>query len=323
MLRVIEARGDYFACGKIFGASCAESIAFRIARELAEHPSEKYQLELKKVDTLCRKLYPEYVSELEGIAEGSGASYWDLLLLNTPELMERAQGCTTVAVSNAREQYLVHNEDANADERSEDCVLLHYVLPDRSFYAFTYTGELAGGSYSWNSCGLYFSVNYVKPIDINFDGRVSRNFVARKLIEVENIEAAVAILEHGQDVSGYHYYMGQGDRLVSIENFRNEVSLLEVEGTDVHANHYLHNKFLERVTGKPNSIMRQQRAEELRDQGVAPLNILTDRANLPDAICTNFGEGLHTISTIGFYPQEQKIRLYEPGTLLVEAEYKI
>jgi len=323
MLRVIEAKGDYFACGKIFGASCAESIAFRIKRELADNAVEQYQSELETVDALCKKLYPEYVSELEGIAEGSGASYWDLLLLNTPELMERAQGCTTVAVSNAEEQYLVHNEDANADERSEDCVLLHYVLPDRSFYAFTYAGEIAGGSYSWNSHGLYFSVNYVKPIDIDFDGRVSRNFVARKLIEAESIEAAVAILEHGQDVSGYHYYMGQGDRLVSIENFRNEVSMKEVEGTDVHANHYLHEKFAAQAIGKPNSLTRQQRAEELRDRGAAPFDILTDRANLPDAICTGFGEGLHTISTIGFYPQERKIRLYEPGTLIVEAEYKI
>jgi hypothetical protein len=323
MLRIIEAKGDYFECGKIFGASCAKSIASRISRELPPDAQETYKEELEKVDDLCRKLYPEYVRELEGIAEGSGADYWHLLLLNTPELMERHQGCTTVAVSDGEEQYLVHNEDGNANERSEDCVILHYVLSDRSFYAFTYAGELAGGSYSWNDRGLYFSVNYLKPIDIDFTGRVSRNFVARKVIEAESIEAAVSVLEHGQDVSGYHYYMGHAGRLVSIENFQNEVSMKEVVGTDVHANHYLHEQFANRASGKPNSLTRQERAEELRDAGAEPLKILTDRENLPNAICTEFGEGLHTISTIGFYPKKGTVCLYEPGTLTIEKEYPL
>jgi hypothetical protein len=218
---------------------------------------------------------------------------------------------------------LVHNEDGNATERSEDCVLLHYILPDRSFYAFTYAGELAGGSYSWNHHGLYFTVNYLKPIDIDFTGRVSRNFVARKIIEAENIPAALLLLEHGQDVSGYHYYMGQGDTLVSIENYQNEVSIKKVEGTDVHANHYLHERFVARASGKPNSLVRQKRAEDLVREGVDPVRILSDRANLPNAICTEFGEGLHTISTIGFYPQENLARLYNPGTLEVESEYAL
>ncbi|MDB4992188.1 MAG: uncharacterized protein JWL75_433 [Parcubacteria group bacterium] len=321
MLWTIEAKGGYFDCGKAFGAACAESIAYRLAREFRANAVESYIEELKKVDALCRTLYPEYVEELEGIAEGSGADYWSLLLLNTPELMERHQGCTTVAVSNESEVYLVHNEDGNGNERSEDCVILHYVLPNCSFYAFTYAGEIAGGSYSWNSHGLYFSVNYLKPIEIDFTGRVSRNFVARKVVEAKSIQDAITVLEHGQDVSGYHYYMGQGTELVSIENFQNEVSVKKVMGVDVHANHYLHEQFVDRASGKPNSLTRQKRAEELKQQGVDPLHMLADRANLPNAICTEFGDGLHTISTIGFYPKEHVIKLYEPETLKIEQEF--
>lgn len=323
MLRIIEAKGDYYECGRIFGSLCAESIAYRLEQELPGDTIEEYREELLSIDKLCRKLYPECIRELEGIAEESGADYWALLLLNTPELMARHQGCTTIAVSNGKEQYLVHNEDGNATERSEDCMLLHYVLPDRSFYAFTYAGELAGGSYSWNNNGLYFSVNYLKPIDIDFTGRVSRNFVARKVIEATSIEEAVHILEHGQDVSGYHYYMGQEDRLVSIENYQNEVSLKEVQGIDVHANHYLHEKFIDRASSKPNSLTRQKRAEELVLAGAQPIQVLADRENLPNAICTEFGEGLHTISTIGFYPQEHLVRLYKPETLEPEAVFQL
>ncbi|MHB1086287.1 MAG: C45 family autoproteolytic acyltransferase/hydrolase [Minisyncoccota bacterium] len=323
MLRVIEARGDYYDCGRTFGSKCAESIAYRLSRELEKDSVEKYRGELTNIDLLCRELYPEYIQELEGIAEGARADYWELLLLNTPELMERSQGCTTIAVAGGSELYLVHNEDGSANERSEDCVLLHYNLPGGSFHAFTYAGELAGGSYSWNNYGLYFSVNFLKPIHIEFDGRVSRNFVARKVIEAQTIEAAISILEHGQDMSGYHYYIGQSERLVSIENFGNEVSLKDIHGIDVHANHYMHEKFLARATGKPNSLIRQKRAEELTNEDQQPLQILADRENLPNAICTGPGEGLHTISTIGFYPKENKVVLYEPGILKEGATFKM
>ncbi|CAN5742852.1 C45 family autoproteolytic acyltransferase/hydolase [soil metagenome] len=323
MIRIIEAKGDYYECGKTFGSLCAENIAYRIAQELPGTTVETYRKELSVVDQTCRILYPDYVRELEGIADGSGVDYWTLLLLNTPELMARHQGCTTIAVSNRKEQYVVHNEDGGATERSEDCVLLHYVLPDRSFYAFSYAGELAGGSYSWNNTGLYLSVNYLKPIHLDFSGRVSRNFVARKIIEAKSIKDAIYILEHGQDVSGYHYYMGQGDKLVSIENFQNDVSVKEVVGVDIHANHYLHDKFIQKASGKPNSLVRQRRAEELVRKGTEPIQVLVDRENLPDAICTEFGEGLHTISTIGFYPQENIVKLYKPETLEIEAEFPL
>jgi|GEM_PF-4299340 len=62
--------------------------------------------------------------------------------------MERESGCTSIAVVKDGQRYLVHNEDGKGKERTEDCVILHYTLATGSFYAFTYAGEIAGGSYS-------------------------------------------------------------------------------------------------------------------------------------------------------------------------------
>lgn len=306
MLKIIEATGDYFTCGKTFGTSCIKNIANRLKRELANNSTEIYKNELKEIDTLCKKFYPEYIIELKGIAEGAKVDYWKLLLLNSPELMERHQGCTSIAISNKKEFYLVHNEDGNSNEDIENCIILHYTLPHCSFYAFTYAGELPGASYGWNSHGLYFSVNYLKPINNNINEKISRNFIARKMLELNNIDNVKKIIKNGQDMSGYHYYMGQGNKLISIENFQDEISLNKVIGINIHTNHYLHRKFTKRANGKENSLIRQNQAEKLIKKGFQPLKILADRANLPNAICTKFGEGLHTISTVGFYPQKKK-----------------
>jgi len=323
MLKVVEAQGSYRECGRAFGLACKENISYRLDRDAPLTALATHREELNGVDERCRKWYPEYVQELEGIAEGSGADYWRLLLLNTPELLERESGCTSIAVSKGDSLYLVHNEDGVSEERTEDCTLLHYILPNVSFYAFTYDGELAGGSYSWNSHHLYFSVNYLEPISLDIDGWVSRNFVARKMVETSSVEDAIKVLESGQDGCGYHYYIGQDDKLFSIENFHNEVSVREVSGTDVHSNHYLHPAFLNRGNRGEHTEVRLERAQELVSQGKDPLQILTDRANAPLSICTEKNEALHTISTFGVYPRDHKVVLYEPESLKEEAVFEL
>ncbi|MES2006971.1 MAG: C45 family peptidase [Patescibacteria group bacterium] len=323
MLKVVEATGDYRECGRAFGLACKESIAYRLDREVSLAALEKHRAELVEVNERCKKWYPEYVEELEGITEGSGADYWRLLLLNTPEIMERESGCTSIAVSAEDKLYLVHNEDGGSDERTEDCVLLHYTLPTVSFYTFTYAGEIAGGSYSWNSHHLYFSVNYLKPIELDVTDRVSRNFVARKVIEATSVEDAISILKNSHDICGYHYYLGQGEKLFTIENFHNEVSAREVRGVEAHSNHYLHPQFAGRVAHKQHTEVRLNRAQELIKEGAEPLQILADRENAPLSICTEPNEALHTISTIGFFPKEQKVILYEPESLKKEATFKL
>ena len=323
MLKVVEARGSYRECGHVFGTACKENIAYRLEREVPLSDLVRHREKLAKVDQQCREWYPEYVEELEGIAEGSDADYWRLLLLNTPELVERADGCTSIAVSKDDELYLVHNEDGEGNERTQDCTLLHYTLPHISFYAFTYDGEIAGGSYSWNSHHLYFSVNYLKPIDLTTGDWVSRNFVARKMIEAASVQEAITILKSGQDASGYHYYLGQGEELLSMENFHNEVSVQEVRGISVHSNHYLHSAFANRVGHDEHTEVRLNRAEELVKEGVEPIQVLTDRKNAPLAICTEPNEALHTISTFAAYPKEHKAVLYEPESLKEEAVFEL
>ena len=323
MLKIVGARGNYRACGFAYGTQCRESIAYRLQREISVSSVDAHRPLLLEIHERITARYPEFVQELEGIAAGSECDYWRLLLLNTPEITERSAGCTSIAVTKKDEIYLVHNEDGEGDERAEDCVLLHYLLPDVSFYAFTYAGEIAGGSYSWNSHGLYLSVNYLTPLGTDLTSGVSRNFVARKIIESSDIEVAIRYLNGGGDMSGYHYYIGQGTSIYSIENYKDAASAREVVGIDVHSNHYLHPQFTGRTQPSKHSDTRLQRAQELVGTDADPLSILGDRAHAPLSICTNPNEALHTISTIGFYPRDNAIILYEPGTLAREARFSL
>ncbi len=229
-----------------------------------------------------------------------------------------------IATNKAGSVKLFHNEDGPSCERSEDCFLLHFEIEDgASFYAYTYAGELPGGSYNWNNHHLYFSVNFVATRNKDVRGRVSRVFVARLLLEASTIEEAVEILRSSPDASGYHYCIGQGDRIVSVENCRSEVSVKEIIGLDVHSNHYIHPIFAKEAPCSEHSKVRLDRARKLLEQGSDPINILADRGSAPFSICTRPQEVSSTLSTVVFAPDEGIVTIYEPETLGKLFEFKI
>ena len=322
MLKLIEASGNPYKRGRAFGAATRENILFRMKWIMPGGTFEKFKAALPPVNQICEKYYPRYVEELKGMADGAGIDYWRLLLLNSPEIREVPSGCTTIALNEGGRLTLMHNEDGNGLERAEDCFLLHYTLENgNSFYAFAYAGVLPGCSYSWNSAHLYFSVNYLNPIRSDIKGRVSRNFVARAMIEAESVENGIALLKSSHDASGYHYYLGQGERLCSIENFGNEVSVKEIAGIDVHSNHYIHPAFAKNAPTGEHSRIRLDQARKLIGQKLAPMQVLTDRTHAPNAICTRPYEALNTISTVEFSPREKRVTLFEPESLKEERNF--
>ena len=322
MLKLIEAKGSPYECGRIFGDATRENILYRMNWCTPDGMFERHQAALPQINDACEKHYPQLAQELKGIADGAGIDYWRLLLLNSPEIREEVSGCTTIAVNENDKLSLMHNEDGGGNDRAADCFLLHYSLENGcSFYAFAYAGVLPGCSYSWNSHHLYFSVNYLKPIGMNLAGRVPRNFVSRAMIEAENVEAAIAFLKNSHDASGYHYYLGQGERLCSIENHGNRVSVKEVAGVDIHANHYLHPMFAPAASSSEHSRIRLAQARKLVGDGQEPMRVLTDRAHAPNAICTRQHEALNTISTIEFLPKEKRVTLFKPETLEREQSF--
>ncbi|MBI2474158.1 MAG: hypothetical protein HYV68_00485 [Candidatus Taylorbacteria bacterium] len=324
MLQIIEARGSSYDCGLAFGKAVARNIRYRLKTHFNNERFNRHLKELHEIYLCAEKYCPKLTSELHGMAEGAKIDFWHMLFLNSPEITHVESGCTSIAEKHGKTVRLFHNEDGIPKERTEDCFLVHYKRTDGpSFFAFTSAGELPGGSFSWNEHRLFFSVNFLKPFKIRLKKRVPRTFIARNLVEARTIDEAVELLKNGHDASGYHYYLGQKDRIVSVENFRSEVSVKNVKGVDLHTNHYTHPAFAEKAHIGKHSRIRTEQASNMLKAGAEPLTILANREYAPFSICTKRNENRHTISTVEFSPKEKKVTLFEPQTLRKEKEFEL
>ena len=324
-LEIIEARGDHYSCGRDYGAAAKPNIIWRLSNFVDNEEFEDSSQDLHAAHENCKQYFPQYLRELQGVADGAEVDFWKLLYFNLPELSHTDSGCTSIAIREADETLLVHNEDSVGEERVQDGFLVHYALPTLSFYAFAYAGELPGTSYGWNSHGAFFTCNDLyRGFGVGLlGGRVSRTFVARQLMEATDIDDAVTKLKSGHNASGYHNFIGKEDRLVSVEQFRDDVSVEEVTGTDVHTNHYLHPQFAAKMESYKHSRMRYDRVNTLLREGYDPLRVLADRADAPYAICTLENEELHTLSTVRFLPLQHRVEVYEPRTLELQASLNL
>ena len=323
-LDIVEARGDHYLCGRDYGAATKRNIIWRLDNFVDDDAFKGSSRELHEAHETCKQYFPQYLRELQGVADGAEVDFWKLLYFNLPELSDSDSGCTSIAIRGANETLLVHNEDSVGEERLQDGFLVHYVLPTVSFYAFAYAGELPGTSYGWNSHGVFFTCNYLYlGFGVRLHDRTARTFVARQLMEVTDIDEAVTNLKSGYSASGYHNFIGKEDRLVSVEQFRDDVSVKEVGGTVVHTNHYLHPQFAAKMKSYKHSKMRYDRVNKLLREGYDPLRVLADRTDAPYAICTLRNEELHTLSTVRFLPLQHRVEVYEPKTLELQATFKL
>ncbi|KKQ34014.1 MAG: hypothetical protein US50_C0065G0005 [Candidatus Nomurabacteria bacterium GW2011_GWB1_37_5] len=314
MLKHIIVKGNYYSCGRQLGKIMKKSVHHRLNSAFSDSFFRKCRDDLKNIHETCDKYYPQYIKQLKGIATGAGVDYWRILLLNSPELRESRSGCTSIAKSIKGKVELFHNEDGWGGERIKDCALVTYKYKHMTIHAFIYAGFLPGYAYSWNSKGTYFSVNYLIPINLKPLSHVPRHFSACALTEARNIKDASRILRVSPDASGFHYYFGFQNEMLSIEQFHDKLSVKKIKGIDLHTNHYLHEFFGKKIPTDKNSIIRNKRGRDLIKKHTESLSILSDRNNPPNAICGKFGEKLHTLSTVHFSPLENKVTIYSPHT---------
>ncbi len=137
---------------------------------------------------------------------------------------------------------LFHNEDGVKIEQKKFMRVVKYVKKDITFNAFIYAGGLPGWAYSWNSKGLFISVNYLRPVKINLKN-FPRSFICRALIESISINDAIKTIRKMDNASSVHWFIGKKNKIVSVEQLQNELSIINIEGIYPHTNHYLHPKF--------------------------------------------------------------------------------
>lgn len=301
IVRTLRAVGDAYAIGRALGAASATALRDVLPatdRYRALMRAWRDTDRLRALEAAARTASPRYVREIEGIADGAGVAFESVFLWNcrgdVPETGDRrhgpgAAGGTTVAVpSRGRCPALIaHNEDGEPELHGHCCIV--EVLPDDApgFVTFYSPGLVPGHGFAVNRAGLVQTVNDVHPED-RATG-VPGCLVRRAVLDCEGLDDAVAGVRDTVRASGFHHSLGQaGDRrLLSVEAPASGFSVVEVIEPRAHANHLLHERFVDtRQVIDPSSRSRQTRAETLvaggPSDGIDPLGVLGDvGAGLP------------------------------------------
>jgi len=258
------------AVGQRFAGVIRESLAANETLHgpfLRFHASAPGRALYTRLLALHRDRYPEYLAELEGVADGAGVPFEHLLLVNLRGEYRGYAGiddggeCSTCAVVDGAATVFGHNEDGAPLYRGRGYLLR--VEPDAAvpFTALCYPGFLPGNAFGFNDHGLCFAVNNVRPRRLR-EG-LGRHFLARSLFAARDLEEACARLSVEPRASGFHYTVGsrRERRIVSIEVSPQRVDVTQVRGAFFHANHYL--RLDEPQHRFPSSLARQARGEAL------------------------------------------------------------
>lgn len=254
----IEAKGSYRELGRAVG----EGARLQIAAALAfyqEHFREMSGLEFAEAERQAqgyvpyvRRYLPQYLEELEGMAEGAGQPLGKLLVPNCAEEFtcpvdepsaergdERLGGghfCTAVAVMAGERRLVGHNMDWYVVDVDKN-VLFDLTTPDG-----TRIVTLAGVPYlpilGMNSHGVAYVGNSVYCND----GRpgVPNVFVRRWALEARSLEEAAARAAMPMRARGSNHLFGDREgRIWDLETSAHAAVLTEHEGYAAHTNHYV------------------------------------------------------------------------------------
>jgi isopenicillin-N N-acyltransferase-like protein len=261
-------------------------------------------LQARKYLPFAEESVPQYVEELEGVADGAGLDFNDLLVLNCVEAITEDAlhtGCTSLAAApevTADGSLLVgHNEDWLPDD--QDTVYLVHAKPDNepAYLAITYGGLLP--NIGFNEHGIAQCCDSVYPNDARMG--VPRIFVSRAVLAAGTPAEAIRAALNRRRAAGYNHLIVH----VSGEMYNVEVSaedfdvIYGLDGMLAHTNNYLSRRM--RAIEKDSeelisSRVRYNRAARLMRSQRGKLSlksfqsILSDHVNYPQSICSHIDE---------------------------------
>lgn len=149
--------------------------------------------------------YPNYLKELQGIADGAGVPFYKLFLYHIdgvlPAFVNQTavsdEGCSTICLNMNSHELIGHTEDAVKEVLNNIYILNAYYTDSpkqEHFVAFCYAGLLPGYAMGYNKHGLVFSMNIISAKHLG-RGKLPRKFVMRELLAADSIESVIKTLE--------------------------------------------------------------------------------------------------------------------------------
>lgn len=307
---LIEVGGTHGELGRQIGEARRAQIQHSIANarvlidqsfDQLELTWEGAQIQARKYVPFVEERYPQYVDEMQGIADGANVEFDDVMALNVMEAVTtdalHLTRCTSFAVNEQQTAdghvLAAHNEDWIPEDEDDVYVVLAKPNDEPPFMAMTYGGLLP--NVGFNAYGIAQLIDSVYPDDSRIG--IPRLVVSRAVLGSRRISGAIgrALVPHR--AAGYnHLIVHESGEMYSIEVSARRFEILH--GTDgylVHTNHYL-SPHMREVESDPeelissrvryfraNRLLRQSSSHSLKSLQA----IQKDHVNLPNCICNH------------------------------------
>lgn len=249
--------------------------------------------------------HENFVTELRGVADGSGCPVEEVALINFRHTIlysvyaePDADGCTSFGleprVTDTGHTYLGQNWDWKSGIRQHLLTVRQQDAPD--FISLTEAG-LVGGKFGFNDHGIGFCVNGLTTEDDGADpNRTPAHIRGWQILNAERLDHAVEAIIGSPRPTSRNYMIGRASgELIDIETSPTNSFFLypDDRGILVHTNHFRTQtdvkSTLERTV--PHSVSRLARVRRLFGMTEGPLSetdvmeILRDHVGAPKSLC--------------------------------------
>lgn len=316
---VVHVKGTHRQVGQQIGEAMRPQVQAMVAQMRDGLPVGATWESMMHKGQLClahsRDVYPQFVEELDGIAQGAHVPFEEVFLGMCEELWEApvwrggAKGCTDFAARGRATlngaTLLAHTNDLSAPAE-KDLVILKVQAGDEP----EFLGVSAGGvgfSAGFNAAGISMTGNEVSSNDVR--PGVPRLLIVRAVLAARRLgEAMDACLLSGR-ASNYNNIIGDANgEIYSMEGSATDCEPIYIEDDILaHANHYVSpamRGFEADRNDIGGSVIRHHRALRLLREHYGRLSpqlfqeLLADHANFPASICKHAGESVTVFGMI-------------------------
>lgn len=332
---LVEARGTHREVGQQIGEACQLGIQQTLAElrdELPEGVTWKQMLQQSaRYLEFSQQVYPAYVQELEGLAEGASVPFKEVFLSMCEELWEAAawRGCTDMAARGRATKdgstLIAHTNDLLP--RSEDhLVMLKVQAGDEPEFLGISPGGIAISA-GFNAAGISLTGNQLDNNDIR--PGVPRLLVVRATLASRHLSEAMDHCLLPQRASSYNNVLADNSgEVYSMEGSAGDCEPIYIENDILaHTNHYLSpamRQFEADRDSISNSVLRYNRAMRLLRENYGLLTpelfqqLLGDHAGYPTSICKH---GTESVTVFSIVIQLESLRAWIGCGRACQAEY--
>jgi isopenicillin-N N-acyltransferase-like protein len=333
---LIEARGTHREVGRQIGRQCKPKIEGMLALLRESAPAHKtwdaLLIESKLFLAHSRAAYPQYIEELEGIAEGADVSFDEIFVSVCEELWETSawgKGCTDMAARGRAtldgSTLVAHTNDLSP-KTEHDLVILKIQADDEPEFIAISSGGV-GISAGFNAAKISLTGNQLNSNDVRHG--VPRLLVVRAILGSRYLSEAMDHCLLKERASSYNNIIADGTgEVYSMEGSATDMEAIYIEKDYMaHANHYIHpamRRFELDRSSIANSIIRHNRAEYLLKENHGKLTpdlfkkLLADHAGYPTSICKH---GIHSVTVFSIIVQVEALTAWIGRGFACETKY--